>query len=165
VPFQFATGETDGVRLVSLDELLSTADFVSLHCPLTEQTRNLIGLRELALMKQSGTETTYAAKIDKAEARINWTMPAYSVLRHIHGLFPSAWCEMPISGQAIRVNILRCELAEGGGFPGELLDDRLTIACGQGAIRILELQKAGGTPMKANVFLAGARLQRPARLN
>ena len=118
----------------------------------------------LPLMKQSDTETIYAAKIDKTEFRIDWNMPAYKVLRHIHGLFPSAWCEIPIGGKAIRVNILRCELAHGNGFPGELLDNRLTIACAQDAIRIIELQKAGGAPMKANAFLAGARLLPPVRL-
>jgi methionyl-tRNA formyltransferase len=109
---------------------------------------------------------TYAAKIEKAEAHIDWNKPAREVLRHIHGLSPSpaAWCEMPIGGRAVRVNVLRCELAEGEGFPGELLDDRLTVACDQGAIRILELQKAGGSPMKAKAFQAGARLRPPARL-
>jgi methionyl-tRNA formyltransferase len=120
----------------------------------------------LQLTPQSGEGVTYAAKIDKAEAHIDWTKPARDVLRHIHGLSPSpaAWCEMQIGGRAVRVNILRCELADGYGFPGELLDDRLTVACSQGAIRILELQKAGGAPMKAKVFQAGARLRPPARL-
>jgi len=122
---------------------------------------------QLTLTRQSRIEETYATKIEKTETRIDWNRPAHKVLRFIHGLSPSpaAWCEMPIGNQAARVRLLRCELADGEGVPGELLDDRLTIACGQGAIRILELQKAGGAPMKANVFLAGARLRRPARLN
>ena len=71
---------------------------------------------------------------------------------------------MPIEGEA-RVKILRCELAEGSGAPGELLDDRLTIACGEGAIRILELQRAGKQPMKADGFLRGTPLKPPARLS
>ena len=109
---------------------------------------------------------TYAAKIDKAEARIDWNKPARAVLRHIHGLspFPGAWCEMPIEGEPARVKILRCELADGSGAPGELLDDRLTIACGEGAIRILELQRAGKAPMKAEEFLRGTPLKPPVRL-
>ena len=76
---------------------------------------------------------TYAAKIEKAEARIDWNRPARAVLRHIHGLspFPGAWCEMPIEGEPVRVKILRCAMADGAGAPGEVLDDRLTIACGK----------------------------------
>ena len=120
---------------------------------------------ELQLTPQSDQGVTYAAKIDKAEARIDWAKPARTVLRHIHGLspFPGAWCEMPIEGET-RVKILRCELAESSGAPGELLDDRLTVACNEGAIRILELQRAGKQPMKANVFLRGTPLKPPARL-
>jgi methionyl-tRNA formyltransferase len=122
---------------------------------------------QLKLTRQSEIKETYATKVEKVESRIDWNRPARKVLRHIHGLSPSpgAWCEMPIGNQAARVRILRCELADGEGIPGELLDDRLTVACGQGAIRILELQKAGGAPMKANAFLAGARLRPPARLS
>ena len=120
----------------------------------------------LKLTRQSQIEETYAAKIDKAQTRIDWAQPARMVLRHIHGLSPSpgAWCEMMIANQAVRVRILRCELAEGAGLPGELLDDRLTVACGRGAIRILELQKAGGAPINAKAFQAGARLRPPAHL-
>jgi methionyl-tRNA formyltransferase len=121
---------------------------------------------KLRLVKQSEIGESYAAKIDKIETHIDWNRPARQVLRHIHALSPSpaAWCEMPIGNQLARVRILRCELADGEGIPGELLDNQLTIACGQGAVRILELQKAGGAPMKASAFLAGARLRPPARL-
>src|ERR1700681_3388115 len=121
---------------------------------------------KLRLVKQSEIGESYAAKIDKIETHIDWNRSARQVLRHIHALSPSpaAWCEMPIGNQAARVRILRCGLADGAGFPGELLDNQLTVACGEGAIRILELQKAGGAPMKAKAFLAGARLRPPARL-
>ena len=110
---------------------------------------------------------TYAAKIDKAEARIDWNKPARDVLRHIHGLspFPGAWCEMAIEDAPSRVKILRCEIANGSGTPGELLDDRLRVACGQGALRILELQRAGKQPMKVEEFLRGTPLKPPARLS
>jgi methionyl-tRNA formyltransferase len=119
---------------------------------------------KLQLTRQSEVGVTYAAKIEKAEARIDWNQPARAVLRHIHGLspFPGAWCEMPIEGET-RVKILRCELAGGSGLPGELLDDHLTIACGEGAIRILELQRAGKQPMQADEFLRGTPLKPPAR--
>src|SRR6185312_8291499 len=100
------------------------------------------------------------------EARIDWTRPAREVLRHIHGLspFPGAWCEIATDGEPARIKILRCEPASGSGTPGEVLDDRLTIACGDGAIRILELQRAGKAPMKAADFLRGTPLKPPARL-
>jgi methionyl-tRNA formyltransferase len=71
---------------------------------------------------------------------------------------------MAIEGEAVRVTILLCELAAGSGAPGQLLDDRLTVACGDGAIRILELQRAGKAPMKAADFLRGTPLKPPARL-
>jgi methionyl-tRNA formyltransferase len=120
----------------------------------------------LQLTPQSGDGVTYAAKIDKAEARIDWNKPAFEVLRHIHGLspFPGAWCEMPLEGAAQRVKILRCEIVGGSGEPGVVLDDRLTIACEQGALRILELQRAGKQPMKAEEFLRGTPVKPPARL-
>jgi len=120
----------------------------------------------LQLKKQSEDGVTYAAKIEKAEARIDWQRPAREVLRHIHGLspFPGAWCEIATDGEPARIKILRCETADGSGTPGEVLDDGLTIACGNGAIRVLELQRAGKAPMKAADFLRGTPLKPPARL-
>ena len=119
----------------------------------------------LQLTKQSEDGVTYAAKIEKAEAKIDWNQPAHSVLRHIHGLspFPGAWSEVPVEGEAVRVKILRCEPARGTGTPGALLDDQLTIACREGAIRIVELQRAGKAPMKAAEFLRGTPLKPGAR--
>ena len=121
----------------------------------------------LQFVKQSENGVEYAAKIDKAEAKIDWTKPARAVLRHIHGLspFPGAWCEADVDGEAIRLKILRCELAKGSGAPGELLDDHLTVACGDGAIRILELQRAGKQAMKPDEFLRGTALKPPMRVS
>jgi len=121
---------------------------------------------KLQLTKQSDQGVTYAAKIEKAEARIDWNKPARAVLRHIHGLspFPGAWCEIAIDGEPARVKILRCAMVDGSGVPGELLDDRLAVACGERAIRILELQRAGARPMKAEEFLRGTPLKPPMRL-
>ena len=120
----------------------------------------------LQLQKQREDGVTYAAKIEKAEARIDWQRPAREVLRHIHGLspFPGGWCELATDGEPARIKILRCEPAKGSGAPGEVLDDGLTIACGDGAIRILELQRAGKAPMKSTEFLRGTPLKPPARL-
>lgn len=120
----------------------------------------------LQLKKQSEDGVTYAAKIDKAEARIDWSKPAHAVLRHIHGLspFPGAWAELSGVTENARVKILRCELAKGSGAPGEVLDNQLTIACGEGAIRILELQREGKARMQAIDFLRGVKLEPPMRL-
>ena len=115
----------------------------------------------LVLHKQAEDGVTYAAKIEKAEARIDWTKPAHAVLRHIHGLspFPGAWSEVDVDGEAVRVKILRCALADGAGAAGAVLDDQLSIACGEGAIRIIELQRAGKAPMLAADFLRGTPLK------
>ena len=96
---------------------------------------------------------TYAAKIDKAETRIDWSKPWQAVHDHIRGLapFPGAWCGMARE----RVKVLRTTKGKGSGLPGTALDDRLTIGCGDGSVRVVELQKAGGRPMKAEEFLRG----------
>src|ERR1700761_5441674 len=96
-----------------------------------------LGRGGLQLTKQSEQGVTYAAKIDKAEARIDWNKPARDVLRHIHGLspFPGAWCEIEGEGEQARLKVLRCELIDRSGAPGEVLDEHLTVACQQGAIR------------------------------
>ncbi|KRP96261.1 methionyl-tRNA formyltransferase [Bradyrhizobium yuanmingense] len=111
----------------------------------------------LQLKAQSADGVTYAAKIEKAEARIDWTRPARAVLRHVHGLspFPGAWSELDDA----RVKILRCELAQGAGAPGDVLDDQLIVACGDGAIRIIELQREGKARMQAADFLRGVPLK------
>jgi methionyl-tRNA formyltransferase len=164
------TGDVAMAERFAITDAMTAADLHDALAPLgaglMARAMGALERGELRLTPQSEQGVTYAAKIEKAEARIGWAKPAHVVLRHIHGLspFPGAWCEMPIEGEA-RVKILRCELAGGSGAPGELLDDRLTIACKEGAIRILELQRAGKQPMKANDFLRGTPLKPPARLN
>ncbi len=120
----------------------------------------------LGTVAQAEDGVTYAAKIDKAETRIDWARPAAEVHNHIRGLspFPGAWCEMTLSGKTERVKILRSTLAEGAGAPGTVLDDRLTIACGTGAIRLVELQRAGGKAVTAEAFLRGAAVGPGVRL-
>lgn len=109
---------------------------------------------------QSAEGVTYAGKIDKAEARIDWTLAAKAVHDRIRGLspFPGAWCEMSFGEKRERVKVLRSTLAPeaGSGAPGTVLDDRLAIACADGAVRLVELQRAGGKPMHAEVFLRGS---------
>jgi methionyl-tRNA formyltransferase len=119
----------------------------------------------LPLVPQPKDGVTYAAKIEKEETRIDWSRTAREVLRHIHGLspFPGAWTEFSVDGQPLRIKILRCKSTGGTGQPGALLDDQLAIACGEGAIRIVELQRAGKQPMSANIFLRGTALKPPLR--
>jgi methionyl-tRNA formyltransferase len=165
------TGDVAMAERLAISDAMTAAD---LHDALARLGGDLmvraVGALErgkLQLTKQSEAGVTYAAKIEKAETRIDWNKPAHDVLRHIHGLspFPGAWCEMAIEGEPVRVKILRCAMADGSGAPGDLLDDHLAIACQQGAIRILELQRAGGKPMKAEEFLRGTPLKPPMRLN
>src|SRR3979490_3025011 len=149
------TGDVAMAERIAITDAMTAADLHDALAPLgADLMGRAMGALErgrLQLTKQSDEGVTYATKIEKAEARIAWNKPARDVLRHIHGLspFPGAWCEMPIEDQAVRVKILRCAMADGSGVPGDVLDDHLTVACKEGALRILQLQRAGKAPMKA----------------
>ena len=164
------TGDVAMAERMAITDAMTAADLHDALAPLgADLMVRAMGALErgrLQLTRQSEDGVTYAAKIEKAEARIDWSKPARAVLRHIHGLspFPGAWCEMASEGEPARLKILRCELADGSGTAGELLDDYLAIACQQGALRILELQRAGKAPMKAEDFLRGTPLKPPMRL-
>jgi methionyl-tRNA formyltransferase len=110
---------------------------------------------------QSPDGVTYADKISKAEARIDFSKHAREVLRHVHGLspFPGAWCMLPdTDGKPVRVKLLRVETVDAPtGAPGTVLDDQLAIACGTGAIRPLRLQREGKAAMDLKTFLNGLR--------
>jgi methionyl-tRNA formyltransferase len=100
---------------------------------------------------------SYAEKITPAEARLNFRAPAHQLHDRIRGLspYPAAWCEIELSGNLERIKVLRATLVDQDGAPGMVLDDHLTIACGKGAIRFTELQRAGKRPMNAAEFLRG----------
>ena len=100
---------------------------------------------------------TYAAKIEKAEARIDFTRPAREVHNLIRGLspFPGAWFEAGPAGRRERIKVLRSELGEGVGPAGTVLDSQLAIACGEGTVRLTVLQRAGRKPVSAAEFLRG----------
>jgi methionyl-tRNA formyltransferase len=165
------TGDVAIAERLTITDTMTAADLHDALAPLgADLMVRAMGALErgrLQFARQSDDGVTYAAKIEKAEARIDWNRPARAVLRHIHGLspFPGAWCEVGIEGEPVRVKILRCELVTGSGAPGDVLDDHLGVACGDGAIRILELQRAGKAPMKGAQFLHGTPLKPPARLN
>jgi methionyl-tRNA formyltransferase len=117
----------------------------------------------LTLTPQPVEGVTYAAKIEKSETRIDWSKPWKVVHDHCRGLspFPGAWFEL---AQGSRVKVLRTTRANGSGSPGTILNDGLTVACGEGALRILELQRAGKQVMTAEEFLRGSPLPAGTRL-
>ena len=119
----------------------------------------LANLTELEPHSQPDEGVTYAKKIDKAEAKVDWTRSAIEVDRLIRGLspFPGAWCE--VAGE--RLKLLESRLVDGSGAAGEVLGG-LTIACGEGAVEILKAQRQGKRPMVADELLRGLKM--PERL-
>ncbi len=113
----------------------------------------LARLNELPPIEQPDEGVTYAAKISKEEARIDWTRPATALERHVQGLapFPGAWFDL----DGDRVKLLAAEALDRSGTPGEVIDDRLTIGCGQGGLAPTILQRAGRSPMHLDEFLRG----------
>ena len=185
-----AGDEKTGVCVMRMDEGLDTGDVCGcVEVPITAQTtagelHDELAEKGAALMAaamdwleeeggidcvpQPATGATYAPKIDKAEARIDFNRPAREVLAHIHGLspYPGAWMTLPREkGGPARVRILKAELAEGSGTAGEVLDEELTIACAQGAIRPLLLQREGRAAMEREAFLRGFPVRAGTRVN
>jgi methionyl-tRNA formyltransferase len=120
----------------------------------------------LDLKPQPEDGVLYAKKIDKAEARIDWSKSASDVHNLIRGLspFPGTWCEMAIGGKLQRVKILQSRVIDGNGENGEVLGDQLTIACGPGAIQPVRLQKAGSKAMDRASFLVGNTIAPGSRI-
>jgi methionyl-tRNA formyltransferase len=169
-------GDTEtGVMVMKMDEGLDTGPVAAeRHMPIGPDTTTgdlhdelaklgadlmviALGALErdsLKVTPQQATGVTYANKIDKSETRVDWAKSWSEVHDHCRGLspFPGAWCELPGAG---RVKILRTTKGKGGGSPGRALDSKLTIACGTGAVRLVEVQRAGGRPMAADEFLRG----------
>jgi methionyl-tRNA formyltransferase len=144
-----------------------------LHGVLAERGASLM-VRALAALErgslvatpQPATGITYAAKIAKAEAHIEFTKASHEVHNSIRALspHPGAWLEAGEAGRRERIKVLRSELASGSGVPGTVLDDRLTVACGEGAVRLVELQRAGRKPQPAEEMLRGFALPKGSRV-
>lgn len=118
---------------------------------------------ELAFAPQPEEGVLYAHKIDKAESRIDWTHASADVHNRIRGLspFPGAWFEADLGRGPERVKVIRATTEIGSGSPGELLRGEAVVACGQGAVRLLNVQRAGGKPVTAAEFMRGvARIPR-----
>lgn len=168
-----------GVMVMQMDEGLDTGPVaMSAEIPITSDMtagtlhdemmgvgaslmiRALVDLEGDALTFTSQAEdgAIYAKKIDKAEARIDWAQTADEVHNRIRGLspFPGAWFEIELQGKPVRVKALGAEVANANGQPGTILDDKLTIACGTGAVRLLRVQRQGKGAMDADAFLRGA---------
>jgi methionyl-tRNA formyltransferase len=176
-----------GMMIMKMDEGLDTGPVAltrvvpigpdttsgNLHDALSETGASLM-VEAMAALKNDGLTlkpqpeegATYARKISKDETRIDWSRDAKEVHNHIRGLspVPGAWCEMELGGKAERVKILRAARLDTSGEPGEVLDDVLTIACGTGAVQLLELQRAGGKVVTAADFLRGAAIAKGQRL-
>jgi methionyl-tRNA formyltransferase len=120
----------------------------------------------LSFTPQPAEGVTYARKISNEEARIDWARAADAVHNQVRGLspFPGGFFQADLGKGSERVKVLRTTMAEGTGEPGTLLDAKGTIACGEGAVRLLQVQRAGKGPMMAEEFLRGVRLAPGAML-
>ena len=153
--------DTGPVLLREATPIRTTETTIQLHDRLSEIGARLIvealsRLPDLTPEPQPEDGVTYATKIDKAEARIDWTRPAAEVDRLIRGLspFPGAWFETG----GTRIKVLGSTLAEGSGAPGEVLDAGLRVACGEGAVQLTRLQRAGKAAQDVSVFQQGAQI-------
>tara|TARA_R110002020_G_scaffold6875_5_gene29117 strand:- start:3290 stop:4231 length:942 start_codon:yes stop_codon:yes gene_type:complete len=161
--------DTGPVALTERTAISDTVTAGELHDRLSAMTSRLmveamarLERGALPVTPQSQDGVTYAAKIAKTESRVDFSRPAAEVHNHVRGLAPSpgAWFELDHNGRPERVKLLATavEDASTGGTPGTALDDRLLIACGDGAVRLVTLQKAGGKPMAAQDFLRGTQV-------
>jgi methionyl-tRNA formyltransferase len=114
-----------------------------------------LGSRTLEFTEQSSQGVTYAHKIEKGEAEIDWTKPADRVRNHIHGLSPSpgAFSNLSVRLRTDRLKVLRAEVVAASGVPGTILDKEMTVACGDGAVRLLEVQRPGGVVVQGREMM------------
>ena len=159
--------DTGPVLMRQETDILPTDTTAVLHDRLSGMGAELIVkaldvLSDLEAQAQPDEGVTYAAKIDKAEAKIDWSKPAVEVDQLIRGLspFPGAWFEL--DGQ--RVKVLNSQVSEASGQMGEVLDDALTVACGSGSVQLLRLQRAGKEAMDAKDFLRGVPIVKGVNL-
>ncbi|WP_010411993.1 methionyl-tRNA formyltransferase [Citromicrobium sp. JLT1363] len=123
-------------------------------------------LRDLAIhipLAQDDAEATHAPKIDKAEARLDWTQDAEQVERQVRAFTP--WPGAFFEHEDTRVKVLAAQIAEGRGDPGTVLDDELTVACGSGALRLTRVQRAGKPAMDTADFQRGRAIAQGAHLD
>ncbi len=155
------TGPVLGAERIAITPEMTASSLhdtlAKIGAPLMVQTLANLAAGEVTPREQSEDGVTYAKKINKAEARIDWSRSAVDLDCHIRGLspFPGAYFEITRKGKPERVKVLRAEPVAESGTPGTALDDTLTIACGTGALRLLEVQRAGKGRATADEFLRG----------
>ena len=146
------------IAIGSLDTAGSLSDRLAIAgAALLPQALALIESGQAVEVPQSEDGLTYARKIKAAEARIDWSRPAVEVDRHIRGLspFPGAWFEGASEKGPVRIKALLSGVEGGSGVPGTALDDRLLIACGEGAVRLLKVQREGKGVQETGEFVRG----------
>ena len=164
------TGPVALTKAVQIGETMTAGELhdrlMEVGATLMREAMAKLAAGDLPLTAQAEQGVVYAQKISKAETRIDFARPAREVHDHIRGLspFPGAWFELEIAGKPERIKVLNSEPASGPGEPGTVLDDNLTIACGQGAVRLTRLQRAGGKALGAADFLRGTPVAASTRV-
>ena len=165
-----ATPPSDGlrgvVRQAALLRQLLAHHLAPLGADLMVRALAALSRGALTFTPQPAECVTYAHKISNDETRIDWAKPAGAVHNQIRGLapFPGAFFTADFGKGPERIKVLRTHKADGDGRPGALLDQRGTVACGEGAIRLEQVQRAGRPPVPAEDFLRGARMPTGASL-
>jgi methionyl-tRNA formyltransferase len=144
-----------------------TAILAALGAKLIAESLPDLAAGRLNFLPQSSLGVTYARKIEKGEAPIDWVADAVQVRNHIHGLSPSpgAYGEIDCGGRTERIKILRAAAVDRLGPPGVILDAEMTVACGAGAIRVVEALRAGKSAMSGAELMRGAKIAVGARFN
>ncbi|WEX77805.1 methionyl-tRNA formyltransferase [Sinorhizobium numidicum] len=164
------TGPVALSKPVAIDETMTAGELhdklMWVGAALMKEAMDKLEAGDLPLTPQPEEGPVYAAKITKDETRIDFSKPARDVHNHIRGLspFPGAWFELEIAGRPERIKVLGSEIAEGTASHGIVLDDALTIACGEGAVRPTSLQRAGGKVLATAEFLRGTPIAAGTRI-
>lgn len=155
------TGPVALTKAVQISETMTAGELhdrlMQVGAALMKEAMAKLEADDLPLTAQPEEGVVYAAKISKAETRIDFARTSREVHDHIRGLspFPGAWFELEIAGKPERIKVLNSERTSATGEPGTVLDDSLTIACAEGAVRLTRLQRAGGKALGAADFLRG----------
>ena len=164
------TGPVGMVERLVIDPELNSGEaheiLARLGADLMVRALAALGRGGLSFREQSTEGVTYARKISNDECKIDWSASAQTIHDHIRGLapFPGAYTMIDLGKGPERVKILRATRTEGVGAPGQILDDALTIACGDGALRLLDLQRAGAKALPVDLFLRGVSLPAGQRI-
>ncbi len=164
------TGPVALTKAVQIGETMTAGELhdklMQVGASLMKEAIGKLEADDLPLTEQAEEGVVYAQKISKAETRIDFSKSARQVHDHIRGLspFPGAWFELEIAGKPERVKVLNSERVAGEGPAGTVIDDSLTIACGEGAVRPTRLQRAGGKALGLADFLRGTPIATGTRV-